>query len=233
MPLALTIQRVCRRRPIMLVVLWLMISALSRPAFSQEPATHAAPQWELGPYVGVARQSPVTNLGRTPDRSHVFLGVHIAGTFLQWRRLSLAYAPEVVPLLLVTQTPTYTTTTERQGLQQVEVKHVTGTGVAAGFALSPIGMESQVAIGREWRGYANVAAGAVWFGRDVPEPYTRAVNYTFEFGGGLQSRVSARWSLRAGYKFHHLSNAGSGEINPGLNGHVVTVGLTRRLGARP
>ncbi len=208
--------------------------AFSVPALSQDaaPLTHAGPVWEVGPYLGVARHSPVTHLGRTPDRSHLFVGVHITGTFLRWRRVSLAYAPEVVPLLLVSRTPRYSTTIEIQGSQRVELKQVTGSGVAAGFALSPLGMESQLALARGWRMFGNLAAGAVWFDRDVPEPYTRAFNYTFEFGAGLQTAVSDRWSLRSGYTFHHLSNAGSGQINPGLNGHVVTVGIARRLGAR-
>lgn len=211
---------------------WLVAIAVPTPTFAQSaaPLTHAAPIWELSPYVGVARHSPVTRLGLTPDRNHLFLGLHLTGTFVSWRRLSVAYSPEMVPLLLVSNTPTYTTTTEFQGSRPVQVKHITGRGVAAGFALSPLGLETQVRLTSALRVYGHAAAGAAWFRRDVPEPDSRAVNYTFEYGGGLQYRWRPAWALRAGYKFHHLSNAGSGATNPGLNGHVVTVGVARRLG---
>lgn len=206
--------------------------AVTVPALAQsiERPTHDAPVWEVGPYLGLAAHSPITSLGRTPDRNHLFLGIHATATFLSWHRLSLAYAPDAVPLLLVTNTPTYTKTTETRDGRTVQIKQVTGRGVAPGFALSPLGMETQIALTTNLRAFTEVAAGGVWFGRDVPEPNSRAVNYTFEVGGGMQQRIGPRWLLRAGYKFHHLSNAGSGEINPGLNAHVITVGFARRLG---
>src|SRR6266446_8498284 len=66
------------------------------------------PRWEVGPYVGVARHSLVgTHLGMTPDLNHLFIGLHVTAPFVRSRRWTLSYAPEVVPLLLISNNPKY------------------------------------------------------------------------------------------------------------------------------
>jgi len=181
------------------------------------------PRLSAGPYVGVARHSLVgSHLGVTPDRDHLFLGVH--GTWNVWRtgRWAVGYAPEVVPLLLISNNPTYETVTLPGGERRMfEV----GTGVVAGFAISPIGVEGQVRLATRWRVYGAGAAGGVWFTRDVPVAYSRQFNYTFEVGGGALWNVRPRESLRFGYKFHHLSNAYTALQNPGIDGAVLLFGF--------
>jgi hypothetical protein len=44
------------------------------------------------------------------------------------------------------------------------------------------------------------------------------------------SRVTATWGgsgFLLGYKFYHMSNAGTASRNPGLDGHMLVVGLQR------
>ena len=185
-------------------------------------------QWEVGPYVGVARHSLVgTHLGVTPDRNHLFLGLHGTVRFVGWRRWILGYAPEVVPLLLISNNPKYRDI-------QVGSGHITvedGRGPVAGFAISPIGLESQIRLTSRWRGYAAGAAGGVWFTRAVPTARSRAFNYTFEVGGGLLWQYRSRESLRVGYKFHHLSNLYTAPNNPGIDGAVFLLGFDRAIGS--
>ena len=185
------------------------------------------PRWELGPYVGVARHSLVgTHLGVTPDRNHLLIGVHITVNIVGSRRWTLRYAPEVVPLLLISNNPKY-----RQVLQ-ADGGHITvedGRGSVAGFAISPIGLEAQSRLTSRWRAYTAGAAGGVWFTREVPTAYSRAFNYTFEVGGGLVWQYRSRESLRLGYKFHHLSNLYTAPDNPGIDGAVFLLGFDRAI----
>src|SRR6266850_2716076 len=114
------------------------------------------PRWELGPYVGVARHSLVgTHLGVTPDRNHLFLGLHATFPFVRSRRWTLSYAPEAVPLLLISNNPKYRDLQAAGGHITVE----DGRGPVAGFAISPMGLESQIRLTSRWRGYAAGAAG--------------------------------------------------------------------------
>jgi hypothetical protein len=188
-----------------------------------EPLDAPPPRLEVGPYLGGARHSLVgTHLGVTPDRDHLFVGVHIAVNFARWRRLSVSYAPEVVPLLIVTNNPKY-----RQFVDSLGRRFMIedGRGPVAGFAGSPVGLEAQVRLRPRWRAYSAAAAGAVWFTREVPVAYSRAFNYTFEVGGGLLWQYGARDALRVGYKFHHLSNAYTAPNNPGIDGAVFLLGF--------
>ena len=187
------------------------------------------PRWEVGPYVGVARHSLVgTHLGVVPDRNHLFIGLHATADLFRAGRWTLGYAPEVVPLLLVSNNPKYRHFQDSGG---GEITVEDGTGPVAGFALSPIGIEARIRLTSRWRAYTAGAAGGVWFTREVPTSYSRAFNYTFEVGGGLIWQYRSRESLRVGYKFHHLSNLYTAPSNPGIDGAVFLLGFERAIGS--
>jgi hypothetical protein len=188
------------------------------------------PRWEIGPYVGIARHSPVgTHLGVMPDRNHVFVGLQLTATVVRSRRWAFGFAPEIVPLLLVSNNPTYRTISVPDG-RRFSIED--GRGSVAGFAISPIALQGQVRIASRWRAYAAGAGGVVWFTRNVPVAQARAFNYTFEAGGGVRWQYRSRQSLRVGYKFHHLSNAYSAPANPGIDAAVFLVAYERAFGAK-
>jgi hypothetical protein len=188
------------------------------------------PRCSVTPYVGGARHSLAgTHLGVTPGRDHLFVGVHATVNVARTDRWALGYAPELVPLLLISDNPEYRESAQGAGLPWLEE---TGRGPVAGFAVSPIGLEGQLRISSRWRAYGAGAAGVVWFTRDVPTAYSRAFNYTFEVGGGLIWQTSAKTALRVGYKFHHLSNANTAPNNPGVDGAVFLLGYERAIGSR-
>ena len=59
---------------------------------------------------------------------------------------------------------------------------------------------------------------------------TRALGESIEFmpqlGAGFHLHVADRLSLNAGYRWHHISNAGLAERNLGINSHFPYAGLT-------
>lgn len=201
---------------------------VGQPVAARAQVPDPLPNWELTAYVGGAHSSPVgTHLGAVPDRDHFFVGLHLTANLIRRERWSVGWAPEVVPLLLVTNNPTY---------QQVEIPEYgvfyfpDGAKPVYGFAVSPIGVEGQLRVSTSWRLYAAGAAGIAWFTRDVPVPGALSDPFTVEWGGGAIWQFGKSDALRAGYKFHHLSNAYRSEQNPGLDANVVLVGWTRRLG---
>jgi hypothetical protein len=174
-------------------------------------------------YLGVAHKSPVgAHLGVIPNRDHFFAGVHLTANVLRRERWAIAWAPEVVPLLIVSDNPRYETT-PLAGQRSRPDYFVTGAGPVYGFAVSPIGVEGQLRLSDRWRMYAAGAAGVVWFTRDVPVPGALSTDFTMEWGGGVIRQFGAG-ALRTGYKFHHLSNAYRSPQNPGLDGNVFLIG---------
>ena len=51
------------------------------------------------------------------------------------------------------------------------------------------------------------------------------VNFLLETGPGLQYLATDRIALTLGTRFHHISNANTGERNHGLNSILTSVGL--------
>ena len=52
----------------------------------------------------------------------------------------------------------------------------------------------------------------------------RRTNFTLEAGGGVRVRIGAAQWAQLGYKYHHISNAGTAFANPGLDGNVLYAG---------
>lgn len=65
--------------------------------------------------------------------------------------------------------------------------------------------------------------GFVVSARDIPLDDCSQFNYTFAIGPGFQFFNTAHTSLRAEYLYRHVSNAGQGGQNPGIDQGVVRI----------
>ena len=73
---------------------------------ADDVATSGYGTWTIAPFLGYAQHSPVgTAWGTTPDRDHFFLGVHLTAPVLRLGPATLSYAPNVVPLVVLTNNP--------------------------------------------------------------------------------------------------------------------------------
>jgi hypothetical protein len=216
--------------------LGLLLVVSPRPASAQSPGhewSPGAPMWRVGAYVGEAEHS-VNGIfiGVTPDRNHRVVGLDASATVLEMGRVSLAYAPSAMPLMIVTNNPTYGTIIRHVQGRAIPTRIETGRAPVMGAGFAPFGVEIDVALLPHWHVYGNSAAGAIWFRRDVPVLNSRTLNLTFEMGSGLLWEYRrGRW-IQAGYKYHHLSNAGTAPQNPGLNANLIYLGWQRRFGGK-
>jgi hypothetical protein len=86
-----------------------------------------------------------------------------------------------------------------------------------GAGISPLGQTINFLPRRKLQPFVAMNAGFVAFAGTVPSSNATQFNFSFEFGGGLEWNVkpSRAWSLD--YRYHHISNAGRGEENPGVD----------------
>jgi hypothetical protein len=75
--------------------------------------------------------------------------------------------------------------------------------------------------------YAELATGGLWTTKGVPEG-TQTANFTAIGGFGMRWLISPHRAVALAYRFHHISNGNQSGTNPGVNSHVVWVGLSRR-----
>ncbi len=191
--------------------------------------------WEVTPFVGYARRSPVRFWGHTPDRNHMMLGVQFARPVGRAGPFTVAYAPNVVPVFVLTNNPRDRTATRAPdgpdgrarlvGCESVRCGPVYGVGAA------PAGLRLEA---RPLPGlgiYGAAAAGLVWFSRNVPVAEARRLNATAEWGGGLVIKAVGGAAVQLGYKYHHTSNGYTAPRNPGVDGHVLYAGVRWREAA--
>ncbi len=76
-----------------------------------------------------------------------------------------------------------------------------------------------------WRPMFFAGAGVLYTDEQVPPGETKR-NFTPQGGIGLQYLVADQVALGGEYRFHHLSNKGETETNPGINTHLVLFGVT-------
>jgi hypothetical protein len=220
------------RRTLTVLVAGTLAGPLSVAAGAQDfspPAPRMPRPWTIGAYVGISRHSPVGIWGLTPDREHVLVGLHATIPIVRRPRWMFAYAPEAIPLIVVSDNPT-SEAPRTAGAPPREA--IEGSRAAvAGVGIAPIGLEVQVDATKRFAVYGAGAMGGLWFTRPIPVVDARAFNFTFDFGGGVLVRLTNRTRLRAGYKFHHLSNAKTAPSNPGVDAKVFLVGLDRQFGS--
>ena len=113
------------------------------------------------------------------------------------------YAVDVVPVFMVVQR----------------------TGNAYGFGLNPFALKWNFTKPRRVVPYFELGGGTLFSNTDVP-PGTSRVNFTTSGALGLHFLQSKyNWSVEL--RFMHISNAGLGDLNPGINTLQLRVGFGR------
>ncbi len=79
--------------------------------------------------------------------------------------------------------------------------------------------------GRRWRPSFLGGAGVIFTDEQVP-PGETTHNFSPQAGLGLTYVLSDAWALGGEYRFHHVSNKGASESNPGINSHLFLFGVS-------
>ena len=70
-----------------------------------------------------------------------------------------------------------------------------------------------------------LGAGVLHATDPIPEGET-AFNFTALTALGVDVMITEKEALFLGYRFHHVSNANRGKVNPGINAHAIVFGLS-------
>ncbi|HSG48896.1 MAG TPA: acyloxyacyl hydrolase [Longimicrobiales bacterium] len=157
----------------------------------------------------------------------VRLGLVEAGTsFRLWTgdRWEVEYPVTVIPFLMVRETPL------AAGVfldDRWVVDASTPRGTSYGAGLKPLGLQL-VRKARHVSIFAGLTSGFVVFDRPTPAANARKLNYVGEVEAGMRIRTGARTELVGVYRWNHISNAGTAELNPGLDSHMIFLGLRVR-----
>jgi hypothetical protein len=97
---------------------------------------------------------------------------------------------------------------------------------ANGVGGSPIGAQVNFVHYRHVEPFLTSGGGFLYFNHRMFGT-TQQFNFTAQLGGGVQLFTSSRrTAIDLGYRYHHISNANLGNQNPGLDSHMLFVGLS-------
>jgi hypothetical protein len=209
----------------------LLLCAAATSGLAQSPAEGrglAVGDRSVEKTAGFSWYSPAaSSLGDVSHRRVYLAGIRgnwieeLAGPF------ALAYSMEFVPLAVVERTGPNSRSCFPLPTGNTACRLDYSHRLAAGIGGSPVGARVYLNRNGKWRAHAGGAAGALVFSNEVPIFRSRQFNFTFEYGVAVDRITADGKAITIGYKFHHISNAGTGELNPGLDANVVYVGLTR------
>lgn len=95
-----------------------------------------------------------------------------------------------------------------------------------GIGASPIGAQVNFVHFRRVEPFLTSGGGFLYFNHRMFGT-TQQFNFTAQLGGGVQLFTSSRrTAIDLGYKYHHISNANLGNQNPGLDSHMLFIGVS-------
>jgi hypothetical protein len=96
---------------------------------------------------------------------------------------------------------------------------------AAGIAVSPLLWRWSFVPRARAAAFVELAFGGLFTGQPVPEG-TEAANFLTHGAFGVRWRPARRMSWVTAYRFQHISNGNQLPTNPGVNAHVLWIGLS-------
>jgi opacity protein-like surface antigen len=170
----------------------------------------------------------LTGIGKSEERR-----VFMAG--FGWRRVLLAnnsiawkFTLDTVPIALVSQ-PTLDGVEVVQDPKRLcgNCSLAIGRRTTFGLGFAPVGFEFNFRRRHRFQPVAGINGGLLHFTRDVPIPHSNNFDFTFSFMGGMQFFTSDARSVMIGYRYHHISNANTGNpFNPGIDSNFIFVGYS-------
>lgn len=111
------------------------------------------------------------------------------------------------------------------GVEVMPLYRQTAPTSTSGVGVSPLVWRWRFVPRRRAAVFTELAVGGLFTGDPVPEG-TESANFLAHGALGIRWRGSGRLDLVTAYRFQHVSNGNQLATNPGVNAHVVWVGLS-------
>jgi opacity protein-like surface antigen len=92
-----------------------------------------------------------------------------------------------------------------------------------GEAMSPIGMQWNFLPTRRMQPFVDGHGGYMYTTQHIPVAGAGSFNFTFDIGAGVEIYRSKTRSIRAEYRYHHISNKDTATLNPGIDNGLLQV----------
>ncbi|MBB6145437.1 hypothetical protein HNQ77_003398 [Silvibacterium bohemicum] len=191
--------------------------------------------------IGVAENRKLLDFGGTYSR-RVLLNRIVDGQYMAELRPVMLESDPVYHVVLTSTLPpgfsavenltygqhcapgSFTFSGTSQGTPYSETETITcGRRWIFGEGFSPLGFKWNFRPRHRIQPVFTTLAGYMFTTEPIPVSTAGSWNFTFEFGAGFEFYRSATRSIRAEYRFHHISNAYTADSNPGIDNGMFQV----------
>jgi len=180
--------------------------------------------------------------GFAPDTPRVFggsrrstfgeIGLRYSRRIATTENLALKYQIDFIPLAIIN----YKRERLFPGIAPTSIVVDRSEQTAYGAGLTPVNFQLNFRRKSKIQPFITAEAGLLFFNKSIPDDRSplrpnqrgRQFNYTLAGGGGVEFLTSDARSYTVGFKFHHISNASTGNINPGFDQNLFYFGYTFR-----
>lgn len=214
-----------------------------------EPQPYARKN-SFGVLMAYSNDSSHMLLGDAENRKLLEFGVSYSRTLLLKRRLHWQFQAEFLPIAensdpvqVSQQTVTFTNlnppatfTSTTSSPTELACHNSSGTDTSPiatikfvntctrrwvmGQALSPFGLQWNFMPRHKLQPIVTGHGGYLYSTQSIPVNGAGSFNFTFDIGAGFELYRSHTRSLRAEYRYHHISNGDTAEANPGIDSGV-------------
>lgn len=207
----------------------MLVGLVPGVAIAQDaPPRPAVVSWTA--WGGMAHNSPSHIWGTESGRDIAVVAVRYARELHHSDGVAIEYAADLVPAAWVTMPridSVYAVACGKPDPSCREYRQAISEHMVRGIGLAPLGFQFRFAPRGRLQPWMALNGGFLRFGEQVPVHGASRLNFTAEGGAGVLLRLTRGASLIAGYKFYHISNGGTARQNPGIDGHMLVVGLRR------
>ncbi|HXG86346.1 MAG TPA: acyloxyacyl hydrolase [Pyrinomonadaceae bacterium] len=166
-------------------------------------------------------------VGASAGGNFVFGAFRFSRSFKDGESVKLKYFLDVIPAAVLNYprermfqtTPTLVVDRRRQTVY--------------GFGFAPGGLQVNLRNRKKYQPFLAGSLGFMYFTKVVvdnrtplnPQATGAKLNYTAELSGGLKIRLKNDKNFFVGYKYYHISNLYTGNINIGFNANMVYAGM--------
>jgi hypothetical protein len=177
--------------------------------------------------------------GFAPDIPRVFggsrkstfgeFGVRYSRRIAESENLALKYQIDFIPLAILKYR------TERLiRISPTTLDYNRDSVTTYGVGLTPVNFQLNFRRQTKVQPFITAEAGMIFFNKAIPDDRSplrpnqvgRRFNFTLAGGGGVEFLTDDARSYTVGFKFHHISNASTGNINPGYDQNLFYFGYT-------
>ncbi len=92
-----------------------------------------------------------------------------------------------------------------------------------GEAMSPAGLQLNLLPRRKTQPFIDVHGGYMYSTQPIPVTSAGSFNFTFDLGAGIEIYRSKTRSIRAEYRYHHISDKNMASANPGIDSGILQI----------